>query len=653
MEPKVPTSDGPACLEQAPLRSGQDWANWLAYARPAQPFGTSSWLRGRQRAAAWSALVDLARGEGFATRVQDGAGGDGFISWYDRRIHVRAGASPAQAVTALAHQLAHVMLHGQIAYLRRAGTFTCAGIRKVEADSVAYLVAVHLGIHAPVAFPRVSHWAGISPRDHPGQTVAAVRDRVLTAATAITAHLDAALPGATAIGPMARRTGGGPVGRAHPGPRRDGAVHCVGRGSASARPPGPRGAGAVASARGGAAPADLTAAGGAAVPREQLVRVCQAAARFFGARLAGSWVPGYLGGRGFGPAIQRRWEAGYAPGGWDTLIRHLRALGYPAAVIEAAGLAHRSARGTLIDTFRDRAMLPIRDGGGTIVAFIGRAPEGARPGVPKYLNSPGTDLYHKREVLFGLWQARDLLARGAVPVIVEGPLDAIAVSAAGPGRYAAVAPCGTAVTSEQIAALAETCDLPTAGPLVAFDPDPAGRMAAIAAYHLLRPLTGTLLAAVLPGGHDPAAILRDRGADELAHVLAAGARPLADLVIDAEIGRWSRWLRYPEGQVNALHGAAPLIAAMPPPDVARQVARLAGRLGLDHATVTTAVTNALRDLPADDLDARRPRPQPRDTARSARRGTRSSDPPGQAPAPTATPPPGPERRHQQPGTRIP
>jgi DNA primase len=156
-----------------------------------------------------------------------------------------------------------------------------------------------------------------------------------------------------------------------------------------------------------------------------------------------------------------------------------------------------------------------------------------------------------------------------------------------------VAPCGTALTRGQAAALAATCDLRAAGALVAFDPDAAGQAAAIAAYHLLRPLTGPLLAAALPGGHDPAAILRDRGPGGLARALAAGTRPLADLVIDAEIGRWSRWLRYPEGQVNALHAAAPLIAAMPPPDVARQVARLAGRLGLDHATVTAAVTDAL------------------------------------------------------------
>jgi DNA primase len=616
MDTKAPGPDVPSSLERASLRTGQDWADWLARARPAQPFGTNSRLRGRQRAAAWTALVDLARREGFTVCVEDRARGDALITWHDRRIHVRAGATCAQVVTALAHQLAHVLLHGQVAYLGRPGAFTCGGIRKVEADSVAYLVAGHLGIDAAVAFPRVSRWAGTAPRDHPSRTVKAVSDRVLAATATITAHLDAALPGATAATPVARRTGRTPAGRAQPGPGRAGRVSPagIGAGQTGASAPRPRRAAGASCASGDAPPARL-AASGPAPPREQLARACHAAARFFCERLASSWVPGYLSSRGFGTATQHHWEAGYAPGGWDTLIRHLRALGYPAAVIQAAGLAHRSARGTLIDTFRDRAMLPIRDTAGTIVAFIGRAPDGGRPGVPKYLNSPSTGLYRKRGVLFGLWQARNLLRNGAMPVIVEGPFDAIAVTAAGPGRYAAVAPCGTALTGQQIAALTRMCDLRATGVLVAFDPDPAGRTAAIAAYHLLSPLTGTLMAAALPGGQDPAAILRDHGADGLARALADSARPLADLVIDAEIDGWSRWLRYAEGRINALRGAAPLVAAMPSAHVARQVARLADRLGLDHATVTAAVADALQDLPASDLRAPQPRPQSCDTAR--------------------------------------
>src|SRR5262249_16256456 len=161
------------------------------------------------------------------------------------------------------------------------------------------------------------------------------------------------------------------------------------------------------------------------VPRDDLVRVQRDAARFFQARLAGSWVPGYLAARGFGPGILARWQVGYAPSGWAGLVRHLRETGHGDELIEAAGLARRSGRGTLAHFFADRAMFPIRSADGTVVAFIGRAGKDAPARVPKYLNSPATCIYDKSAVLFGLWEARDALTHGARPVIVEGPLDAV------------------------------------------------------------------------------------------------------------------------------------------------------------------------------------------------------------------------------------
>ena len=108
-------------------------------------------------------------------------------------------------------------------------------------------------------------------------------------------------------------------------------------------------------------------------------------------------------------------------------------------------------------------------------------------------------------MLFGLWEARGALASGARPVIVEGPLDAIAVTTAGHGRYAGVAPCGTALTGRQVAALAQAADLRATGVLVAFDPDQAGRRAAVHAYHLLIPLTDNLTAVTLPSRAGPSA----------------------------------------------------------------------------------------------------------------------------------------------------
>jgi DNA primase len=537
-------------------------------------------------------LVHLAQRAGFAVRRADCAEGEGFTTWRNRLIRVSPQMTQAQAVTALAHQLAHVLLHSRIAHLEPSRTVPCRGIRKVEADSVAFLVSVHLGIEpGPSMFPSVSSWAGTDPRARPEVTARTVADRVLGAAARITARLDEMLPPPAALGREALTATAGTLRVSHP--RRSG--------------PGGREVTAQAPLLADATP----------VPRDDLVRVHEDAARFFEGRLAGSWVPSYLAARGFSPGILARWQVGYASSGWSGLVRHLREIGHSDELIEAAGLARRSARGTLGQFFTDRAMFPIRSADGTVVAFIGRAGKDAPARVPKYLNSPATCIYDKSAVLFGLWEARDALAQGARPVIVEGPLDAMAITGSGEDRYAGVAPCGTSLTARHIAALANATDLAAAGVLVAFDDDAAGRRAAVRAYHLLAPITTGVEAVELPAGQDPAQVLADHGPTVLAATLAEHTRPLADLVIDAELEKWSRWLDHAEGRINAMRAAAPLIAAMPPDHVGRQVARLAERLDLDYATVTCAVTDALPGVIAGSADDRNPRGPPARAGRPA------------------------------------
>jgi DNA primase len=555
----------------ASLRSGQDWAAWLRQAHPARVPGAPQQPHRESPTAVLTALVHLARRHGFAVERGDCGDGAGLVSWPSRRIRIRADATPAEAVTALAHQLGHVFLHSQIASPDVDGTVRCSGLRKVEADSVAYLVAAHLGIDADaIVFPYVSSWAGADPRARPAETVHAVTSRVLDAATTVTAFLDSALTSDSAPGRLTVTNTPEPT-RGHLPP------------TTEAQP----------------------------VPDDDIIQVNVAAQAFFQSRMPGSWVPGYLTARGFGIGIQQLWHAGHAPASWDALIRHLRALGFPDTVLEAAGLARMSRRGTLIDTFRNRAMLPIRSAGGTVIAFIGRAPHPSRPGVPKYLNSPKTSLYDKSEILFGLWEARGALAAGARPVIVEGPLDAVAVTTAGHGRFAGVAPCGTTLSTRHADALSRAANLPTAGVLVAFDPDPPGRRAAVRAYHLLSQLTAETSAVTLPAGKDPAQILTDNSPEALAAILADRSHPLADLVTDAELEQWARWLDHAEGQISALRAVAPVVADMPPAHVARQVVRLSDRLGLDHATVTDAVTSALPEAiahrPSSSAATRGPR----------------------------------------------
>jgi DNA primase len=435
----------------------------------------------------WDCLCWLARREGFAVERQDGSPGDGTTFWAARRIRIPPGLPSEQAIWALAHQLGHVLVHNTIAHPPGTTTSGCHGIQKTEADSVAFITCTRYGIPVQHTFASPQTWAGTDPRAQPAAAILTAGERVTTAAAKISRLLDHYL------------AGNRPAARPAAEPSHD------------ERPPQP-------------APSQVTAPPPAPEPDPQISRVLADTMQFYDGQLARSWAPGYLAERGIGNDTSRHWQIGYAPGGWTTLTEHLRGLGHDDDAIQAAGLARVSSRGTLIDHFRDRVMLPVHDERGNIAGFLGRVRPGAGPQVPKYLNSPETSSYHKSSLLFGLHQARDLLGRGAMPVIVEGPFDAIAVTLADPGHHAGLAPCGTALTSTQAAILAESADLGSTGILVAFDDDPAGRKAAVRAHDVLRTVSGRLQSAVLPG-KDPAEILQTEGPAALRAVLRDQVQP--------------------------------------------------------------------------------------------------------------------------------
>ena len=482
----------------------------------------------------WDALTWLARREGFAVERDASDPGPGLTNWSTRRIRIRPGLDPSEEAQALIHELGHVLAHGHRPHQQGDTTAACRGTQKIEADSAAFVVAARLGMDTSgYSWPYVASWAGSDERARPQETIRASGTRIATAANTIAAHLDIALFGRPAQPsvdvPAAARSDPEPTSAPAPGP-----------------------------------------------PEPEISRVLLDAERFYPGHLDRSWVPGYLAARGFGQATVRQWRIGYAPPAWTTLTDHLRGLGHDDAVIEASGLARRSSRGTLIDHFRDRVMLAIRNDSGIVAGFIGRAHPDAAAEVPKYLNSPETTAYIKGDLLFGLHEARDQLARGAVPVIAEGPFDAIAISAANPRHYAGLAPCGTALTVRQVTALGRIADLSETGVLVALDGDRAGREAAVKAYAVLLTVTSKTTAVTLPPGRDPAEILQADGPAALRDVLQNRAEPLAAVVIDAHLDRWTRQLDHAEGQLHAMRSAATLIASLLPSDTADQILQITG-----------------------------------------------------------------------------
>jgi DNA primase len=488
------------------------------------------------------ALCWLARREGFAIEQEHGAPADGTTFWAARRIRLPAGVGEDQTVWALAHQLGHVLLHHGDGLPPGATTSGCAGVRKAEADSVAFVVCARHGVAVARELAHPASWAGSDPRAQPAEVILAAGQRITTAAARITHHTGRLLHGDDADRP-----------------------------AEMAEPPAAARADASVPAGGKITPRAATMPPPGPSPRAR--RVLQHAQDFYATQLAASWVPAYLESRGISAAITRDWEIGYAPAGWTTLTDHLRRQGHGDDEIEAAGLAKPSARGTLIDRFRDRVMLPVHDEHAKLAGFIGRAHPDAGPDVPKYLNSPETAGYKKGSLLFGLHRARTAFAQGAIPVIVEGPFDAMAVNLADPGGHVGLAPCGTALTSQQASLLSQAADLHRTGILVAFDGDAAGRKAAARAYGILRPHTWKLQSAML-NAKDPAQIVQQDGSAGLRAILRQDREPLSAVVIDIHIEGWKRHLGDTEGRLRAMRSTASLIAELLPADTAAQVCQL-------------------------------------------------------------------------------
>jgi DNA primase len=526
------------------------------------------------------ALDWLARREGFAIDREHGAPADGTTYWAAHRIRLLPSLSSEQALWALAHQLGHILLHNMPGYPAAATTSGCTGIRKAEADAVALIVCTHYGIAAEHELSRPASWAGSDPRAQPAAAILAAGQRIITASRRIVRHTDRILHGddPAPVTASAHR----PAVPARTGTRTHNATSRRSAGIETKPTQAIRPAGSAGRTR----------------------SVLAAAQEFYAQQFAISWAPAYLRARGIGSATSRDWHIGYAPGGWATLTDHLRHLGHSDDGITAAGLAKPSARGTLIDLFRDRVTLPVHDENGTLTGFIGRAHPSAAPSTPKYLNSPETARYKKGELLFGLHEARPTLAQGALPVIVEGPFDAIAVTSADPAQYAGLAPCGTALTCQQAAALSRTADLASTGMLVAFDDDAAGHKAAIRSHSILRPFTWKLHS-VLLDIKDPAEILQKQGAAALRTILQERRQPLSAMVIDARIGMWEGRFRDPDGPYLAMLSGASLIAELLPSGSAQQIRAITGNRELQtidellRPVHTPELAQIARILPAD------------------------------------------------------
>lgn len=263
----------------------------------------------------------------------------------------------------------------------------------------------------------------------------------------------------------------------------------------------------------------------------------------------------YLKQRGLSGEIAKAFDIGYAPPGWDNLLKQLGQTDEDRQLLIDGGmLVSNEEENKLYDRFRDRIIFPIRDNRGRIIAFGGRVMGDDKP---KYLNSPETPVFHKSKELYGLYQARKSNRSLQRLLIVEGYMDVVALAQHQINWAAAT--LGTATSTEHLKRVFRHCP----EVVFCFDGDDAGRKAATRALENVLPVMEDGRQAkflFLPQGEDPDSLVRKIGNHEFTR-LVDQATPLETYLFDAQA----------EGlDINSLDGkarlstlAAPLIGKLP------------------------------------------------------------------------------------------
>ncbi|GLQ47480.1 DNA primase [Dyella lipolytica] len=294
-------------------------------------------------------------------------------------------------------------------------------------------------------------------------------------------------------------------------------------------------------------------------PREDktdLYAVLDAAARWYEGELPKSTdAKAYCDKRGLDADTIARFRIGWAPAGYDGVIRSLGTSERRMQLLTEAGMVASSERGSKYDRFRERLMFPIMDRRGRVIAFGGRVLSSEQS--PKYLNSPETPLFHKGRELFALWQVKQANSNLPRIVVVEGYMDVIALHQA--GLPIAVATLGTATTPEHTEVLFRAAP----DVVFCFDGDRAGRSAAWKALESALPRLRDGRQAYflfLPEGEDPDTLVRKEGKEGFEKRLRE-ATPLSEyffgeLSHDVDMASL-------DGRARLAERARPLIARLP------------------------------------------------------------------------------------------
>ena len=289
---------------------------------------------------------------------------------------------------------------------------------------------------------------------------------------------------------------------------------------------------------------------------ESLLLVSEFAQKFFAEQLkAGEGKDvglAYYHSRHLEDETIARFGLGWAPSGKDDLLQAARKAGYKDEYMLDAGLAVKREDGTLVDKFRERVMFPIQSVSGRTIAFSGRTLKADNPA--KYVNSPDTEIYRKSNILFGIYYAKNEISRQNECIIVEGNIDYVMLQQL--GIHNVVAPCGTALTVQQVRLIRKFTD----NILLMNDGDSAGIHASLKDIDLILYEGLNVRVVLLPEGEDPDSFSRGKSLEEVQEYIADNAKDFLDFKTDILLGEAAG---NPLKKANFVNDIADTIARIP------------------------------------------------------------------------------------------
>lgn len=288
----------------------------------------------------------------------------------------------------------------------------------------------------------------------------------------------------------------------------------------------------------------------------------------------------YFLNRGLTKKTITKFGLGYAPDSWDSLLNHLKSLGYGIGEMVDAGVVKVGRNNNYFDTFKNRVITPIIDVRGNVIAFGGRVLDDSKP---KYVNTSDTLVYKKTNELFALNLAKD--SGKDTLILCEGYMDVISMHQA--GFTNAVAGCGTALTSEQVRLISRYAN----EVILAYDADEAGQKAVHKAMNLFKTTDVKIKVPKFVGGKDPDEIIKKLGRDKFKGMLEGATNDTEFALLEIK-DKYD--ISTTQGKIDFVGDALKVIASLQPVEQDIYLSRISNELSIEKSSLKLQLSTIVK-----------------------------------------------------------